>query len=53
MDLDALRTSHAIAVDVKHPSEIGQLFDSISYSKGARYTLDYNNNNNSTIHNIT
>lgn len=35
MDLDALRTSHAIAVDVKHPSEIGQLFDSISYSKGA------------------
>jgi aminopeptidase N len=37
MGLDALRTSHAIAVDVKHPSEIGQLFDSISYSKGARY----------------
>lgn len=37
MTLDALQTSHAIAVDVKQPAEIGQLFDSISYSKGARY----------------
>jgi len=35
MELDALRTSHAIATDVEDPSEISQLFDSISYSKGA------------------
>lgn len=32
---DSLTTSHPISVNVKEPSEIIQLFDSISYSKGA------------------
>ncbi|KAJ3017799.1 Aminopeptidase 2 mitochondrial [Thoreauomyces humboldtii] len=34
-DLDALRSSHPIDVDVKSPSEILQIFDAISYCKGA------------------
>jgi len=33
--LDCLRSSHPIEVPVKNPDEIGQIFDSISYSKGA------------------
>lgn len=33
--LDGLRSSHPIEVPVKNPNEIGQIFDSISYSKGA------------------
>ncbi len=33
--LDGLRSSHPIEVAVKNPKEIGQIFDSISYSKGA------------------
>lgn len=33
--LDALLTSHAIEVEVNHPSEINEIFDSISYAKGA------------------
>ena len=33
--LDALRTSHPIEVPVRDPSDISQIFDSISYSKGA------------------
>lgn len=33
--LDGLRSSHPIEVPVKNPDEIGQIFDSISYSKGA------------------
>ena len=33
--LDSLRSSHPIEVDVKNPGEINQIFDSISYSKGA------------------
>ncbi|KAI0989893.1 hypothetical protein GJ496_006551 [Pomphorhynchus laevis] len=34
-DLDGLRSSHPIEVEVKSPDEIDQIFDSISYSKGA------------------
>ncbi|PJF20032.1 Peptidase M1, membrane alanine aminopeptidase domain-containing protein [Paramicrosporidium saccamoebae] len=33
--LDGLRSSHPIEVPVKNPAEISQIFDSISYSKGA------------------
>lgn len=35
MDLDSLHSSHPIEVPVKHPSEIDEIFDSISYNKGA------------------
>jgi len=35
LNLDALRNSHAIEVPVKNPAEIDEIFDSISYSKGA------------------
>ena len=34
-ELDALDSSHPIEQEVKNPDEIGQLFDAISYSKGA------------------
>jgi len=34
MALDALKTSHPIDVEVNHPSEIREIFDSISYDKG-------------------
>ena len=33
--LDALRSSHPIEVEVNSATEIGQIFDAISYSKGA------------------
>ncbi|KAJ3214021.1 Aminopeptidase 2 mitochondrial [Dinochytrium kinnereticum] len=33
--LDSLRSSHPILVDVKSPAEINEIFDAISYSKGA------------------
>ncbi|KAG0312003.1 hypothetical protein BGZ99_009779, partial [Dissophora globulifera] len=32
---DALRTSHPVEVGVTNPSDIGQIFDEISYMKGA------------------
>ena len=32
---DALPTSHPISVKVKHPDEINEIFDRISYGKGA------------------
>ena len=32
---DSLESSHPISIDVQHPDEIGQIFDSISYGKGA------------------
>ncbi|ELR17053.1 APM1 (AMINOPEPTIDASE M1), putative [Acanthamoeba castellanii str. Neff] len=32
--LDAMRSSHAIEVDVHHPAEINEIFDTISYAKG-------------------
>ncbi|KAJ1658321.1 hypothetical protein IWQ61_002423 [Dispira simplex] len=35
LSLDALRSSHPIEVDVGRASEISQIFDAISYSKGA------------------
>ena len=35
LELDALHNSHAIEIPVKHPSEIEEIFDNISYNKGA------------------
>ena len=35
MDLDALDSSHAIEIPVGHPDEVYEIFDFISYSKGA------------------
>ncbi|OAJ43042.1 hypothetical protein BDEG_26427 [Batrachochytrium dendrobatidis JEL423] len=35
MGLDSMRSSHPIEVDVQSPAEINQIFDAISYSKGA------------------
>lgn len=35
LDLDGLKNSHPIHQEVENPAEIGQLFDAISYSKGA------------------
>lgn len=32
--LDALVTSHPIYIEVKHPDEINEIFDTISYAKG-------------------
>ena len=44
LNLDCMRSSHAIEVPVRDPSEITQIFDAISYSKGAsviRMLVDY------------
>ncbi|XP_065225211.1 puromycin-sensitive aminopeptidase-like isoform X1 [Planococcus citri] len=35
LELDSLRNSHPIEVPVNHPSEINEIFDQISYNKGA------------------
>ena len=35
LELDCLDSSHPIEVPVGHPSEIDEIFDDISYSKGA------------------
>ncbi len=35
LKLDALKNTHPIEVEVGHPDEIGEIFDEISYSKGA------------------
>lgn len=35
LSLDSLKSSHPIEVPVKNPAEIHQIFDAISYSKGA------------------
>ncbi|MCL4133369.1 UNVERIFIED_CONTAM: hypothetical protein GTU68_051110 [Idotea baltica] len=32
---DSLESSHPISIEVDNPDEIGEIFDSISYSKGA------------------
>jgi len=42
--LDALANTHPIEVEVHHPDEIGEIFDEVSYSKGAsviRMLADY------------
>ena len=36
--IDALATSHPISIPVKHPDEINEIFDRISYAKG-KYDL--------------
>ena len=33
--IDALESSHPISIEVKHPDEINEIFDRISYAKGA------------------
>ena len=33
--LDALESSHPVSVEVGHPEEINEIFDRISYEKGA------------------
>lgn len=35
LELDALKNSHPIEVEVGHPAEIDEIFDEISYNKGA------------------
>jgi len=35
LELDALKNSHPIEVEVGHPSEVDEIFDNISYNKGA------------------
>ncbi len=35
LSLDALKNTHPIEVEVHHPTEIDEIFDTISYSKGA------------------
>lgn len=35
LSLDALTTSHPVEVEVNHPDEISEIFDAISYAKGA------------------
>lgn len=35
LDLDGLKNTHPIEVPVNHPAEISEIFDEVSYSKGA------------------
>lgn len=35
LDLDSLKNSHPIEVPIGHPDEIDEIFDDISYHKGA------------------
>ena len=35
LELDGLKNTHPIEVEVHHPSEISEIFDAVSYSKGA------------------
>jgi len=35
LHLDSLKNTHPIEVQVHHPDEIGEIFDAVSYSKGA------------------
>lgn len=44
LNIDSLRTSHPIEVSVDHPNDINEIFDGISYSKGAcliRFLVNY------------
>ncbi len=44
LKLDSLLNTHPIEVEVHHPDEIGEIFDEVSYSKGAsviRMLADY------------
>ncbi len=44
LKLDSLQNTHPIEVEVYNPSEIGEIFDAVSYSKGAsviRMLADY------------
>jgi aminopeptidase N len=34
MNSDSVTTSHPISVEVKNPTDISQIFDSITYGKG-------------------
>ena len=33
--MDGLKSSHEISIPVQHPDEIAEIFDKISYKKGA------------------
>ena len=33
--IDGLKSSHPISIPVQHPDEIAEIFDKISYKKGA------------------
>ena len=49
LSLDGLKNSHAIEIDVNHPAEISEIFDAVSYSKGAsviRMLAEYLGENN-------
>ena len=49
LKLDALKSTHPIEVKVGHPDEIGEIFDEVSYSKGAsviRMLANYLGENN-------
>ncbi|MDO8583007.1 MAG: M1 family metallopeptidase [bacterium] len=35
LELDGLKNTHPIEIEVHHPSEISEIFDAVSYSKGA------------------
>ncbi|MFI5206153.1 MAG: ERAP1-like C-terminal domain-containing protein, partial [Candidatus Paceibacterales bacterium] len=35
LKLDGLKNTHPIEIEVRHPDEIGEIFDEVSYSKGA------------------
>ncbi|MBI2601108.1 M1 family metallopeptidase [Candidatus Daviesbacteria bacterium] len=44
LKLDSLKSTHPIEVEVHHPNEITEIFDAVSYSKGAsiiRMVADY------------
>ncbi len=44
LNLDALKHTHPVEIEVNHPDEISEIFDAVSYSKGAsviRMLADY------------